>query len=115
MSAVTDGASVASLVVALPATVAFWLQPAPDRHEPPNGAAVVPNFGLLVSALLAYGSALLLIVVQAVAPIHNGWRWVLELTLSLFATASVFTTLVLIRKWRKGFQRLREAQSQSGA
>jgi hypothetical protein len=109
MTGPSDGVSVASLVVALPATVAFWLQPSSDRHELLM-APLSSRVGLLVSGALAYLGALLLIVVEATRPHTAGWQWLVQAALGVFAIGSIACSISLFRKWKQGLDRLRCAQ-----
>jgi hypothetical protein len=84
------GASVASIIVALPAIVAFWIQPSPGGGELLT-APLSSRLGLLASGLLAYVGALCLVVMQAVAPVSSWWKWWFQGILGLLACGSLLT------------------------
>jgi hypothetical protein len=104
--------AIASLVVALPATVAFWLQPWPDRHELLT-APLASRLGLLGAGSLAYLGSLLLLIVPAVVPTGPIGRGILQAVFLFLALASLSCTSLLGRKWVTGLRRFRAAQTRS--
>lgn len=91
---------VAGLIVALPATVAVWLQPSFDRDELLS-APLSARVGLLGSGLIAYSSALLLVIGGAIGPLGWPGHTTLVGLLAAFAVASCACSRNLIGKWRK--------------
>jgi hypothetical protein len=105
------GASVASIIIALPATVAFWLQPSTDGRE----LLTVPlssRLGLLASGLVAYLGALCLVVMQAVAPVSSWWKWLFQGILGLLACGSLLNTVAISRKVAAARRRYEQCQKQ---
>lgn len=99
----------AALIVALPATVALWLQPTPDRQQLLT-SPLSSRVGLIASGAFAYGGALLLLVIAVEAPVVGPLRWILQVCLIGLVVPSALCTFVLFERWSTGLKRWRRLQ-----
>jgi len=101
--------SIAALILALPATIAFWLQPSPERHEL-GVAPLSSRLGLIASGGLAYVGALLLIAIGAEAPLSGWVGSIFRAALIIVPALSLWCSIVLVRKWKLALERWRRIQ-----
>ncbi|KJF18048.1 hypothetical protein [Acidithrix ferrooxidans] len=81
--------AIAGLVVALPATAAFWLQPTFEKRDLVT-APLSSRVGLLASGGVAYASALLLVVADAFSPVPKPLLWVLQGIMTVLAGLGIY-------------------------
>lgn len=100
-----QAAAIVALVVALPGTMAFWLQPTLDRADLLS-APILSRAGLILSGTLAYLSSLLLLIVQPLTPMGFGGLVAVWAILALFAAGNLSASVYLTMRWHRGVKDL---------
>ncbi len=92
---------ITAILLAIPGTVSFWIQPSLDRSELLT-APLASKLGLLGSGAFAYSGALTLTAAQLSGELSERMSWLVQSILLLLAAGSIAMSVVLILKLMHG-------------